>query len=133
MFGCGKGKGKSYIDNRGCGKGYGGGYSQDRWNANECNNSFNKNSHKGSRRVDYTLCFHCGDPCHNADSCTRDVEHHKDNVIKDIHLESRQLLERELEHNLFTFCFGDHLKDMFDLTAPSHSKYAILLAGFPGY
>ena len=78
-----------------------------------------------------TLCFHCGDPCHNADSCTRDVERHKDNVIKDIYFQSRRLLEREREHNLFTFGFGDHLKDKFDLTAQSHSKYAILWAGFP--
>ena len=58
------------------------------------------------------------------------MEHHKDNVIKDIYFESRRLVEREQEHNLFTFGFGDHLKDKSDLRAPSHSKYAILLAGF---
>ena len=49
----------------------------------------------------------------------------EDNIIKDIYFELRRLLECEREHNLFTFGFGDHL------VAPSHSKYAILLAGHP--
>ena len=131
MFGYGKGKGKSYFDNRGYGKGNGCGYSHDRWNANEWNNSFKKKSHKDSTRIDYTLRFHCGYPCHNADSCTHDVDHNKHDVIKDIYFGSQRLLERERERNFFTFGFGDNLKDKFDLTARSHSKYAILLAGFP--
>ena len=59
------------------------------------------------------------------------MEHQKDNVIKDIYFELRQLLERERRLNLFTFGFADHIKDKFDLTAPSHPKYAIPLAGFP--
>ena len=131
MYGCGKGKDKGYFDNRCYGKSYGRGYSHDLWNSNDWNKSFKKNSQKDSIHIDYTLCFHCGDPCHNADSCTRDVDRNKDNVIRDICFESRRLLEREREHNLFTFSFGDHLKDKFDLTAPSNADYALLLAGFP--
>ena len=131
MYGYGKGRGKGYYNNRGHGKGYGRGYSDDRWNSNDWNNSSKKSSQNDSTRIDYTPCFHCGDPCHNADSCTRDVYRNKDNVIKDVSFESRRLLEREREHNFFTFGFGDHLKDKFDLTAPSNTKHALLLAGFP--
>ena len=51
-------------------------------------------------------------------------------LSKAIFFQPWRLLERERDHNSFTFGFGDHLKDGFDLTAPSHSKYAILLADF---